>query len=96
VVASCHRSVMLPPSYSTHNPPHEQWLVRLGVGGVSTLRRLSVPLRPSSPCRQPHIPFERGGGGFGGRGCALRVAHPSSFSVVTSRVQPKNQENIIS
>ena len=24
-----------PPRYSTHNPPHEQLLVRLGVGGVS-------------------------------------------------------------
>jgi hypothetical protein len=40
-VVSCHHSVMLPP-YSTHNPPHEQWLVRLGVGGVSHLHRLTV------------------------------------------------------
>jgi hypothetical protein len=40
-VVSRRRSVMLPP-YSTHNPPHEQWLVRLGVGGVSRLRRLVV------------------------------------------------------
>jgi hypothetical protein len=24
-----------PPHYSTHNPPHKQLLVRLGVGGVS-------------------------------------------------------------
>ena len=37
IVSRC-RSVMLPP-YSTHNPPHEQWLVRLEVGGVSRLRR---------------------------------------------------------
>jgi hypothetical protein len=40
-VVSHHHSIMLLP-YSTHNPPHEQWLVRLGVGGISRLRRLVV------------------------------------------------------
>jgi hypothetical protein len=40
-VVSRRHSVML-PLYSTHNPPHEQWLVRLGVGGVSHLRHLAV------------------------------------------------------
>jgi hypothetical protein len=40
VVSRC-RSVML-LLYSTHNPPHKQWLMRLGVGGVSHLRHLVV------------------------------------------------------
>jgi hypothetical protein len=75
---------------STQDPPHEQWLVRLEVGGMSLCAVCpisaggawqvtrcigcvprgyplqgspGVPLRPLRPCRQPHIPFEWGGGG---------------------------------
>jgi len=47
-----------PLHYSTHNPPHKQLLMRLGVGGVSFAAPcLSSP--PSSgpfPCVPPHGP----------------------------------------
>ena len=35
VAALVHRLVSPPHHGSTHHPPHEQLLVRLGVGGVS-------------------------------------------------------------
>jgi hypothetical protein len=39
-----------PRHHSTHNPPHEQWLMRLGAGGVSFLHRHR---RSSLLCRRP-------------------------------------------
>jgi hypothetical protein len=41
--------------------------------GIPLLGSPGVPLCSPSPCRQPHIPFEWGGGGLGGRAHALRV-----------------------
>jgi hypothetical protein len=65
------------------------------LAGIPLLGSLGVPRRPSSPCRQPHIPFERGGGGFGGRGCALRVLHrpqssPVEYNLKINRIQLVN------
>jgi hypothetical protein len=40
--------------------------------GIPLLGSPSIPLRPPSLCRQPHIPFEQGGG-LGGCGRGLRV-----------------------
>src|ERR1700676_141671 len=42
-----------PPRYSTHNPPHEQLLVRLGVGGVSFAVLCLSSIGPSSSCAIP-------------------------------------------
>jgi hypothetical protein len=41
--------------------------------GIPLLGSPGIPLHPPSRCQQPHIPFERGGGGLGGCACALRV-----------------------
>jgi hypothetical protein len=41
--------------------------------GIPLLGSPGVPLSGPSPCRQPHIPFEWGGGGLGGRARALRI-----------------------
>jgi hypothetical protein len=48
-----------PPRYSTHNPPHEQLLVRLGVGGVSfaTLCLSSLPSSGPFPRVPPRGPL---------------------------------------
>jgi hypothetical protein len=60
--------------------------------GIPLLGSLGIPLRPPSPCRQPHIPFEQGGGGFGGHGGVLRIFHlcrssPVEYNLKINRIQ---------
>ena len=43
--------------------------------GIPLLGSPGIPLCVPSLCRQPHIPFEWGGGGLGERGGALHVLH---------------------
>ena len=55
-----------------------------------------VPLHPSSPYWQPHIPFEQGGGYFNGRGCALCVlrhsrSSPVEYNLKINRIQLVNR-----
>jgi hypothetical protein len=49
-LVSCPPSSSL-PCHSTHQPPHKQLLVRLGVGGVSSWSPLPKPTR-EPPCKQ--------------------------------------------
>jgi hypothetical protein len=56
-----------------HDVAHVQGVLGAYRAGIPLLGSPSIPLRSPSPCQQPHIPFEWGGGGLGGHARALRV-----------------------
>jgi hypothetical protein len=53
---------------------HAQGLLDAYWAGIPLLGSPGIPLRSPSPCQQPHIPFEQGGGGLGGCAHQMTIA----------------------
>jgi hypothetical protein len=74
---------------------HTRGLLGAYQASIPILGSLGIPQRPPGLRQQPHIPFEQGGGGFGGCGCVLCVlrccwSSPVEYSLKIDKIQLVN------